>query len=184
MPQVKRNPSRGQAERRTERIGQLLAIAAGAAQALALERLGPLDLTPRAWAVVSSIAERGARPQIDLAVATGTDRTVMTYLLDDLERRGFVERIRDANDRRSYQIHLTRKGEELHRRIESELARQANTLLEPLDRAERRQLIELLARVADHWAQSTGDRPARPRSAQALAALGTGADAAPRRRPH
>ena len=72
--------------RKPERIGQLLTVAAAAAQSLARERLRPLGLTPRGWAVLSALAEGGPRPQIDLAAATGTDRTVMTYLLDELER--------------------------------------------------------------------------------------------------
>src|SRR5438067_4129792 len=105
--------------RKPERIGQLLTVAAAAAQSLAREQLQPLGLTPRAWAVLSELAEAGPRPQIDLATATRTDRTVMTYLLDDLEEKHLIERTRDPSDRRSYQIHLTRRGEETHRRLAS-----------------------------------------------------------------
>ncbi len=170
--------------RKPERIGQLLTVAAAAAQSLARERLRPLGLTPRGWAVLSALAEGGPRPQIDLAAATGTDRTVMTYLLDELERQNLIERARDLSDRRSYQIHLTRRGEETHRKVASELAVQADTLLRPLDAPDRRQLADLLARVADGWALREGalDRPTR--SSQALAALETlaGSDSRPKRR--
>src|SRR5437879_11627240 len=131
--------------RRPERIGQSLTVAAAAAQSLARERLAPIGLTPRGWAVLSALAEGGSRPQIDLAAATGTDRTVMTYLLDDLEKQDLIERARDPSDRRSYQIHLTRRGEETHRRVASDLAAQADTLLRPLDALQRRRLADLLA---------------------------------------
>src|SRR2546430_7056699 len=174
----------GRTARKPERIGQLLTVAAAAAQSLARERLRPLGLTPRGWAVLSALAEGGPRPQIDLAAATGTDRTVMTYLLDELERQNLIERARDLSDRRSYQIHLTRRGEETHRRVASELAVQADTLLRPLDAPDRRQLADLLTRVADGRALREGamDRP--PRSSQALAALETlaGSDSRPKRR--
>src|SRR5438445_298539 len=142
--------------REPERIGQLLTVAAAAAQSLARERLTPIGLTPRGWAVLSALAEGGPRPQIDLATATGTDRTVMTYLLDDLERQDLIERARNPTDRRSYQIHLTRRGEESHRMVASGLAAQADTLLKPLDASERRRLVDLLARVADGWAHREG----------------------------
>src|SRR5437763_17134454 len=125
-----------------ERIGQLLTVAAAAAQSLARDQLRPLGLTPRGWAVLSALAEGGPRPQIDLATATGTDRTVMTYLLDDLERQGLIERARDLSDRRSYQIHLTRRGEETHRRVAADLAAQGDTLLRPLDAPQRRPLAD------------------------------------------
>ncbi len=172
------------ATRKPERIGQLLTVAAAAAQSLARERLRPLGLTPRGWTVLSALAEGGPRPQIDLATATGTDRTVMTYLLDDLELQELIERARDPNDRRSYQIHLTRRGEETHRKVASDLAAQADTLLRPLDALERRRLADLLARVADGWALREGAPPLAARSSQALAALDAlaGAESRTRRR--
>ena len=157
--------------RKPERIGQLLTVTAAAAQSLARERLAPVGLTPRGWAVLSALAKGGPRPQIDLAAATGTDRTVMTYLLDDLEKQDLIERARDPSDRRSYQIHLTRRGEETHRRVASGLAAQADALLKPLDATERRQLTDLLARVADGWALRAGTPAGAARPSQALAAL-------------
>jgi DNA-binding MarR family transcriptional regulator len=82
----------------------------------------------------------------------------MVYLLDELEAQGLVERVRNPDDRRSFLIHLTSKGRQLQRKAAAELAG-ADTLLEPLNNAERRQLMELLARIADHWEEfNTGRR--------------------------
>jgi MarR family transcriptional regulator, lower aerobic nicotinate degradation pathway regulator len=144
--------------KRTERVGQLLAVTAGAAQALASERLEPHGLSPRAWGVLSTLVESGPLTQIDLANATGTDRTAMTYLLDELERRGLVERVRNPGDRRSYLIHLTPAGERLRAKAAADLAEQADRLMEPLSEAERSQLVDLLTRVADHWDEQNADR--------------------------
>lgn len=158
---------------RTERVGQLLVVAAAAAQTLATERLQPLGLSPRAWGVLSTLAESGPLPQIELATATATDRTAMVYLLDELEERRLVERVRNPEDRRSFLIHLTAAGTQTQRQAAAALAKQADTLLKPLDAAERLQLVDLLTRVADHWegvAIHDADQPvARP--AQALKAL-------------
>jgi DNA-binding MarR family transcriptional regulator len=101
--------------------------------------------------VLSTLVESGPLTQIELATATSTDRTAMTYLLDELEQRELVERVRNPDDRRAYLIHLTRKGEQTQAKAAAELAEQTETLLEPLDAAERRQLIGLLAKIADHW---------------------------------
>jgi MarR family transcriptional regulator, lower aerobic nicotinate degradation pathway regulator len=139
------------ARKRTERVGQLLAVAAAAAQTLAAERLGPLGLSPRAWGVLSTLAEAGPLTQIELATATGTDRTAMVYLLDELEERRLVERVRNPDDRRSFLVHLAPAGEALRRRAAAGLAEQAEVLLAPLDAADRSELIRLLTRVADHW---------------------------------
>src|SRR6266852_5125110 len=115
---------------RTQRIGQLLAVAAQAAQTLATERLEPLGLSPRAWGVLSTLVESGPQTQIALANATATDRTAMVYLLDELERRELVHRVRNTSDRRSYLINLTRKGAVLQEKAASELAGQTDKLLE------------------------------------------------------
>jgi DNA-binding MarR family transcriptional regulator len=143
--------------KRTERIGQLLFVATQAAQALATERLDPLGLSPRAWGVLSTLAESGPLTQIELASTLSIDRTAMVYLLDDLERRGLVERVRNPDDRRSFLVHLTPKGERTQRKAAGELAEQTEVLLEPLDASERRLLVELLTRIADHWEESRGD---------------------------
>src|SRR6266852_137415 len=158
---------------RTQRIGQLLAVAAQAAQTLATERLEPLGLSPRAWGVLSTLVESGPLTQIELAAATATDRTAMVYLLDELERQRLLERRPNPDDRRSYLIHLTARGKQTQKKAGAELADQADTLLKPLDAAERRQLVDLLTRIADNWdelnAGATAKERARP--AQALKAL-------------
>jgi len=51
--------------------------------------------------VLVAAARGNARNQLALAQQLGVDRTVMTYLIDDLERAGYVERRPDPADRRS-----------------------------------------------------------------------------------
>jgi MarR family transcriptional regulator, lower aerobic nicotinate degradation pathway regulator len=145
--------------KRTERVGQLLFVASQAAQALATDRLDPLGLSPRAWGVLSTLAESGPLTQIELATALSIDRTAMVYLLDELEEQALVERVRNADDRRSFLVHLTAKGRQKQRKAAAELAGQAETLLEPLAAGERRQLVDLLTRIADHWEELNAAEP-------------------------
>jgi DNA-binding MarR family transcriptional regulator len=140
-------------------VGQLLFVAQQAAQALAIERLEPLGLSPRAWGVLSTLAESGPLTQIELATTRAIDRTAMVYLLDDLEQRALVERVRSPQDRRAFLIHLTPDGRDAQRRAATALDGAAETLLTPLDGAERRHLIDLLARIAGHWQQFSAVQP-------------------------
>ena len=144
------------ARRQTGRVGQLLFVAQQAAQALATERLGPLGLSPRAWGVLSTLVESGPLTQIELATRMAIDRTAMVYLLDELEDQALVERVRSPRDRRAFLIHLTQSGREAQRRAAAALDGAAETLLTPLTAAERRQLVDLLARVAAHWQDRAG----------------------------
>jgi DNA-binding MarR family transcriptional regulator len=53
---------------------------------------------------------QGARPS-ELAARRGISKQAANYLLGELERRGYVERRADPDDRRSKRIALTRRGE-------------------------------------------------------------------------
>ena len=138
----------------TGRVGQLLFVVQQAAQALATERLEPLGLSPRAWGVLSTLAESGPLTQIDLATTMSIDRTAMVYLIDELEAAALVERVRHPQDRRAFLIYLTPAGQDLQAQAAAALAGAADTLLTPLDPAERDQLNRLLAKVAAHWQAS------------------------------
>ena len=148
-------------------------MAASAAQALAGTALEPLGLSPRAWGVLSTLAESGPLTQIQLANATATDRTAMVYQLDELEAQGLVQRMPNPDDRRSYLIHLTAQGEKTRRKAATGLAKQADFLLTPLAQAERQQLIDSLTRIADHWDthNALNADEEQPRTARALQAL-------------
>ena len=142
----------GKSERvKTQRVGQLLFVAAQAAQTLAIERLEPLGLSPRTWGVLSTLLESGPLTQIQLATTLSIDRTVMVYLLDEMEEAGLVERVRNPSDRRSFLIQLTGTARQIQRKAARALAGQTETLLRPLDRDERRQLVEFLSRIAENW---------------------------------
>ena len=142
-------------QRQTGRVGQLLFVAQQAAQALAIERLEPLGLSPRAWGVLSTLAESGPLTQIELATTMAIDRTAMVYLIDELENAGLVRRVRGAQDRRTFAIHLTDSGRTLQRKAAAQMHQAAQTLLAPLDTGEQEQLRALLGRLVEHW-QTTG----------------------------
>jgi DNA-binding MarR family transcriptional regulator len=135
--------------------------------------------------VLSTLTEAGPLTQIELATTMAIDRTAMVYLLDDLERQTLVERVRSPQDRRAFLIHLTPVGRAAQRRAAAALDGAAETLLTPLDAADRRHLIDLLARIATHWQQLSATQP-HPGSKQAAPeATGTKAPTTPRprRRP-
>jgi DNA-binding MarR family transcriptional regulator len=145
---------------RTARVGQLLFVAAQAAQALADERLEPLGLSPRGWGVLSTLVESGPLTQIELATTMAIDRTAMVYLIDELEDRHLVRRVRNPEDRRAFLINLTEQGRATQRKAAAALAGATKTLLAPLKETEQGQLVALLARVVEGRQQPDADGPA------------------------
>jgi MarR family transcriptional regulator, 2-MHQ and catechol-resistance regulon repressor len=71
----------------------------------------------------------------------------VTYLVDRLEAAGLVERRACAEDRRARYAHLTRKGEQLMKRIFPGHAAAIEAAVAGLATAEKRQAIELLKKL-------------------------------------
>jgi MarR family transcriptional regulator for hemolysin len=73
--------------------------------------IGLTEATWRPLVYVRSLGD-GVR-QKELASAMSIEGPSLVRLLDNLERRGFIERREDENDRRARGIHLTRAGLDL-----------------------------------------------------------------------
>ena len=65
---------------------------------------------PGRFATLTLIAENPGISQSTLGQANGRDKSTMTPVLDDLVRRGLVQRTRTDEDRRSYRLMLTPAG--------------------------------------------------------------------------
>ena len=87
---------------------------------------------PRGYQVLSAAAQGAVASQLALAQHLGVDRTVMTYLLDDLEAAGLIERRPDPADRRARRIVATQKGHELLTSLNDRLRAAEAHLLAPL----------------------------------------------------
>ena len=85
--------------------------------------------------------------QSRLAEAAERDRSTMVGVLDLLEGRGLIERRRGA-DRRTNGLWLTRGGRALLARALRNIARHERRIASRLSAAERRQLLDLLAKIS------------------------------------
>ncbi len=111
-------------------------------------RLEQLGLTTRMWGALNVLDHEGAITQHTLGKCTGIDPSSMVATIDDLEAAGLVERRRHPSDRRAHAVHLTAEGRATLARGRR-LARQAQEdLLSPLNADERKQLHQLLFRLA------------------------------------
>jgi DNA-binding MarR family transcriptional regulator len=123
------------------------------------ERLGPLELHPRHFGMLSHLAANEGQSQQALSSALGIHRSAMVALVDDLERRGLAERRRDPTDRRAHSLFLTPAGRKLLSELERLADEREAELLSALSASERSRLISLLRRVADSQGLAAGVHP-------------------------
>ena len=76
-------------------------------------RLECINLTSKSFLILGASYNNTTFSQKDIAEAFFIDRTTMVNLVDELESRGLVERVRHSEDRRQYRIILTAEGEVL-----------------------------------------------------------------------
>lgn len=74
-------------------------------------------LTESQFGALEALFHLGPLCQRELADKVLKSAGNMTTVVDNLERRGLVERRRDVSDRRIVTVHLTGKGEELVREV-------------------------------------------------------------------
>ncbi|OOK68763.1 marR family protein [Mycobacterium kansasii] len=67
-------------------------------------------MEPRAYAVLMALAADDGQSQRQLSARLGIHRNVMVTVIDELERKRLVKRLRHPEDRRAFAITLTDKA--------------------------------------------------------------------------
>jgi DNA-binding MarR family transcriptional regulator len=130
-------------EKLTDFTGYLLRTAFLRAAALAARHFDG-NAHPRDAAVLASLVSFGATSQQELARRLNVNRTVMVKLIDSLEARGLVMRLRNPEDRRAYALHATPAGNEALMELLPMMEKAEAELSAPLSVAELERLKALL----------------------------------------
>lgn len=110
--------------------------------------LGEFPHGPRGYQTLAAVVHGDQQSQLGLATHLGIDRTVMTYLIDDLVDAGLVERRPNPADRRQRRIVATAKGARACAKLERQVRQAEDRVLGALSPADRATLRALLRRVA------------------------------------
>jgi len=89
-----------------------------------------------AYIVLTALRDGPARAQATLAAAINADKTRLIPVLDDLQRRGLIEREPDPADRRVRLLGLTPEGRRLQQAVQAEIREGEEVILAKIkDRA-------------------------------------------------
>jgi DNA-binding MarR family transcriptional regulator len=146
------------AERRPESAFLLAQVGAHAA-ALFAERLRVLDLTPADAGILRLLRGAAGISQQGLATRLRIHPSRLVAILDNLEKRGLIERRANPEDRRLYSLHLSKAGAESLDGIRKVAREHQEVLLSALNSDERATLAALLSRIADQQGLTPGVHP-------------------------
>ena len=116
------------------------------------EVVGQADLTPLQYGVLVHLSKLTGKPGIEqnsLAGRLNIDRNTASLLVEQLAKKGLVERQVNGADRRARLLSLTPKGEKLYARLRPVHLSANESILAPITPRERKLLIGLLIRVIE-----------------------------------
>ncbi|CAG9195204.1 MULTISPECIES: MarR family winged helix-turn-helix transcriptional regulator [Paraburkholderia] len=101
-----------------ESVGYLLARAKTSMSNMVTQRtLAELGITSQQASVLFMVASGKCLLAAELAREYGIDASAVTRLVDRLEKRGLLKRVRSSEDRRAVRLALTPEGEAIARRM-------------------------------------------------------------------
>ncbi|GGW88585.1 MarR family transcriptional regulator [Streptomyces lomondensis] len=126
-------------------IGFLLNKAGQLLTAQFESELAPYGLSARNWGVLRFIDVNGNQSQQSIGEQLRIDRSTMVNLVDELERMGYVVRLRDPHDRRRYAVTLTEYGRrQLRSGLDSVEDKVTDRFLERISEQDRERLVSIL----------------------------------------
>jgi DNA-binding MarR family transcriptional regulator len=115
--------------------------------AVAAETLEEADLTPLQFAVLANLGDESNVDQNSLAARLGVDRNTASVLVEQLVKRGLIDRRVNGADRRARLLRLTPLGNELHERLRPAMRAGQRRILAPLVPDERERFLDQLIQI-------------------------------------
>jgi DNA-binding MarR family transcriptional regulator len=120
------------------------------------EVLAPLKLEPRDFSLLRAVGLAEGLSQQALGERLKIPASRLVAFIDVLEQRGLIERRQKPSDRRVRALYLTEEGQQLLSSAFALAVEHERRLCGGLSEQERRQLLELLARVAEQLGLPAG----------------------------
>lgn len=129
-------------------VGFNLRMAQEAAFEAFSRRSQEIGESPGRFATLMLIARNPGISQTELSQAAGRDKSSLTPVVEDLERRGLVERKRTDQDRRTYCLNLTAAGKKTLTQLTRCARRHERNLDHLIGARDRKWFIQILKKIA------------------------------------
>jgi DNA-binding MarR family transcriptional regulator len=105
-------------------------------------------MRPKHFALLNVVAFEEGASQQQLGERLALEPSGIVPTIDELEQQDVLERRRDPDDRRRYQLYLTSAGQATLAKARQAAGEQAAELLGPLNDTELQSLHDMLSRIA------------------------------------
>ena len=106
-----------------------------------------INLTAEQFLVMDTLWNQGEMTQQTIAYIIQKDKNSVTQFIDNLEKKGLVQRVVDANDRRVNNITLTKEGMAMKDNTKAVAIEAINRILEGISEEELQTFVQVLNRA-------------------------------------
>ncbi|MEH2531197.1 DNA-binding MarR family transcriptional regulator [Bradyrhizobium sp. AZCC 1588] len=110
-----------------------------------IRTLSAVDIRPTQYSVMTVIGANPGLSQMAVAKRLGIERARLVHLLDSLEERDLVSRVKSAADRRSHALHLTARGRTALAQFKRLAAEHERHVAEKIGKENREKLLQILS---------------------------------------
>ncbi len=123
----------------------------------AFKELG-VDITPEQWIVLDTVNKNGAMSQKDIGGASFKNAPTISRIIDNLVKKGFVDRIGEKGDRRRTSISLTEKGSLLVSKCQGEVDKLRDQSWSSLSDKDYSDFLRILNQIFDNFDEYKGNK--------------------------
>ena len=143
MPKRKTDQLTQDAEDLYEALNQLVRVY----QFRDRDRICCYDVSVTQCYAVETLIKQGALRLQVLAEEMFLDKSTASRVIDALERKGYVSRVEDDEDRRAVKIQATQAGRELYEKIRGDLIAEERAMIENLSVEARQGALSVLRQI-------------------------------------
>ena len=109
-----------------------------------------INLTAEQFLVMDTLWNQGEMTQQTIAYIIQKDKNSVTQFIDNLEKKGLVQRSVDAADRRVNNIQLSKEGEAMKENTKAVAIEAINRILDGISVEELQTFVQVLNRACDN----------------------------------
>lgn len=117
-----------------------------------------VGLTPEQFLVIDILWNQGPMSQQQVADTIMKDKNSVTKLVDALERKGMVSRIKDPGDRRAYKLVLSEKAESLKNNAKEIGISMLDRMLDGIAEDELKAFLQTLEKMTGNMSKQITDK--------------------------
>ena len=109
-----------------------------------------INLTAEQFLVMDTLWNQGEMTQQNIAYIIQKDKNSVTQFIDNLEKKGLVQRVVDSADRRVNNIKLSKAGLEMKDNTKNVAIAAVNDILEGISEEELKAFVKVLNKACDN----------------------------------